>query len=171
MIRKIAALMFGISCVGLIAAGAKERFAPGVYQDFAIRVANQNESATSGVYGTYTFDESGSVLGKVPWRAHIELELKRNGRYEIRMETEADGDTDVDWNGGRFRTDGDRIVLLDRNGEQNEFSTLRIEGDRLRLDANWPAMLALKMVGVSEATLRKSVGPGAENGTAAIEQK
>lgn len=170
MIRKIAAVIFGISCVGLIAAGAKERFAPGIQDNFAVRVAGQTGSATSEVYGTYTFDESGSVLGKVPWRAHIELELKRSGRYEIRMKTEADGDTDVDWSGGRYRIDGNQVVLLDRNGEQNEFSTLIIEGDRLRLDANWPAMLALKWVGVSEAMLRKSVGPGADNGTAALEQ-
>jgi len=163
MIRKIAAVVLGISCAGLFINAALERFAPGfsetvVEAETAAEVdAATEQSGASELYGTYTFEESGTVLGKVPWRANIELELKRNGRYEVRIETAADGDTDVDWKGGEYRIEGDKLVLFDEDGERSDFDKLRIEGDRIRLDADWPAILALKVVGVGEAALQKKV--------------
>jgi|SRR5687768_10789977 len=101
--------------------------------------------------GTYVFDATGDVLGKFPWSAHVELSLRDNGRYELRVKTNVDGTTETETSWGRYRLDGDRIKLY--SGDDSH--EMLINGDRLEFEAGFKEKLALKAVGIGDAAFTK----------------
>ena len=137
MITKIAAFVLAASCVGLVFAG----------REHAPRWDHSDHK------GTYVFEENGSLFGKVPWNAHVELELQQRGRYALRIETNVDGESESETSYGRYRTEGDKLVLFPNHGDETH--ELRLDGDKLQLEIDWPAKLALKAFGVEKTSLQR----------------
>src|SRR5688500_16320138 len=105
MISKIAGIVLAASCIGLVFAGR---------QDHTPRWDH------SDLKGTYIFEEDGSLMGKFPWNAHVELELQKRGRYTLRVETNIDGETETETSYGRYRSEGDRLVLFNNHGDETQ---------------------------------------------------
>jgi len=103
--------------------------------------------------GTYAFDANGNPMGKLPWSAHVELDLQPEGRYELRVKMDVNGEGESEYSWGRYRQEGDRLVLYSpSDNDQTEFV---IEGDRLLFEGDWTENLALKAVGITNAALSK----------------
>jgi hypothetical protein len=103
--------------------------------------------------GTYVFDASGNPFGKLPWSAHVELQLQPGSKYELRVRQNIDQELSEETSWGRYSVDGDRIKLTSAHDEDtHEF---RIDGDKLVFDADWSEKLALKAVGVQETFMKK----------------
>ena len=119
----------------------------------AEEAAAEAEAAASEVSGTYIFDESGDALGKFPWSAHAELELRPEGRYELRIRTNLEHEMEEETSWGRYRQRGDRLILSSASDhDQHEF---RIDGNRLLFEADWKARIALKAVGVTKTYMER----------------
>jgi hypothetical protein len=102
---------------------------------------------------TYIFDESGDALGKFPWSAHAELELRPGGRYELRIRTNLENEMEEETSWGRYRLRGDRLILSSASDhDQHEF---RIDGDKLLFEADWKERIALKAVGVTKTYMER----------------
>lgn len=118
-----------------------------------MREARRSAHNAGGLLGTYRFDAKGNPLGKMPWAANVELELRDGGEYELRVKTEIDGTTETDVSWGTYRVRGDRLVLsAPHDSDRTEFI---IDGGELRLEADWTERLALKAVGVDHASMVK----------------
>ncbi|MGH7471317.1 MAG: hypothetical protein ACRENP_25490 [Longimicrobiales bacterium] len=102
----------------------------------------------AAVLGTYVFDANGNPLGKLPWSAHVELELRPEGRYELRVGGVIDGEPEEETSWGRYTVHGDRLTLFSAH-DDDQFEFL-ITPNRLVFDGKWAAKLALKAVGVDE---------------------
>lgn len=105
--------------------------------------------------GTYAFEAEGYALGKFPWAAHVELSLRENGRYELRVRTNIDGETETETSWGRYRFKGDRVLLY--SPHDDDVHELVIEGDRLQFNTGLKEKLALKAVGIEDAAFKKIV--------------
>ena len=115
--------------------------------------AEEAVDASSEVAGTYIFDESGDALGKFPWSAHAELELRPEGRYELRLRTNLEHEMEEETSWGRYHQKGDRLILSSASDrDEHEF---RIEGNRLVFEADWKARIALKAVGVTKTYMER----------------
>jgi len=110
-------------------------------------------NAADQLVGTYVFDANGNPFGKLPWSAHVELQLQPNGKYELRLRTNVDQELDEETSWGRYRIDGDRMTLISAH-DRDEFG-FKIEGDRLLFDADWPAKLSLRALGVENTFMKK----------------
>jgi hypothetical protein len=102
----------------------------------------------AAVVGTYVFDANGNPLGKLPWSAHAELELRPDGRYELRVATVINRETEEETSWGRYRVNGDRLILF--SAHDDDAFEFRITPDRLVFDGKWAARLALKAIGVEQ---------------------
>jgi hypothetical protein len=107
------------------------------------------------VQGTYAFKVDGSLFGKFDWAANVELDLQADGRYELRVKTEADGETDTETSWGRYRLNGDRVRLYSAN--DGDAHDLTLNGDRLEFNAGFKEAIALRAVGVDDAAFTKVV--------------
>jgi hypothetical protein len=102
--------------------------------------------------GTYSFEADGEQLG-FPWHAQLQLELKPDGRYELRVKTDIDGESSEETNWGRYKVHRDRLTLHSPSDDsEHEF---RIQGDRLELDGRVGERIALKLAGIKDAALVK----------------
>jgi hypothetical protein len=104
-----------------------------------------------GVIGTYVFDADGAALGKFPWKARAELELKPAGRFELRVKANLHDDLSEESIFGRYKVRGDRLVLYSPH-DDDRFEFV-MNGNRLEFDAGFPGKVALKIVGLSDAAL------------------
>ena len=102
--------------------------------------------------GTYTFEADGEPFG-FPWRAQLQLELQPDGRYELRMKTNIDGENAEETSWGRYKVRNGRVTLY--SPHDNSDYEFRIDGNRLELDADFREKIALKLVGVKDAALTK----------------
>ena len=117
------------------------------------KVVVEADEPAQEVAGTYIFDESGDALGKFPWSAHAELELRPEGRYELRIRTNLEHEMEEETSWGRYRQRGDRLILSSASDhDQHEF---RIDGNRLLFEADWKARIALKAVGVTKTYMER----------------
>ena len=118
-----------------------------------VEVREEIPSDVSAAAGTYIFDESGDALGKFPWAAHAELELRPEGRYELRLRTNLENEMEEETSWGRYRQQGDRLILYSASDDDRyEF---RIEGNRLVFDADWKARIALKAAGLTKTYMER----------------
>jgi hypothetical protein len=118
-----------------------------------VREEIASQEISSQAEGTYIFDESGDALGKFPWSAHAELELRPEGRYELRLRTNLENEMEEEHSWGRYRQQGDRLILYSASDDDRyEF---RIEGDRLVFDADWKARIALKAAGITKTYMER----------------
>ena len=115
--------------------------------------AERSSRDIGSAHGTYVFDTKGDVLGKFPWAAHVELDLREGGRYELRVKTSVDGNVETETSWGRYSWDDDRVKLYSPGDD--EVHELLIEGDQLQWSTGLKEKLALKAVGISEAAFRK----------------
>ena len=111
------------------------------------------QEAPADVAGTYIFDEQGDALGKFPWTAHAELELKEHGRFELRLHTNIGDESEEETSWGRYTMDGDRVVLS--SSGDSDSHELRIDGNRLIFDPSMKQRIALKAVGVTKTYMEK----------------
>ena len=119
----------------------------------AVSEAVEEVEAAPEVAGTYIFDESGDALGKFPWSAHAELELRPEGRYELRIRTNLENEMEEETSWGRYRQKGDRLILFSAgDSDEHVFS---IDGNRLNFEADWKARIALKAVGVTKTYMER----------------
>ena len=107
----------------------------------------------ANVTGTYIFDENGDALGKFPWQAHAELELREHGRFELRVRTNIGDEMEEETSWGRYKLKGDQLIL--RSADDEDTHSLRIDGNKLEFDPSWKARIALKAVGVSKTYMEK----------------
>ena len=103
--------------------------------------------------GTYRFDANGDLLNKVEWGATVELELQADDRYRLRVFTKAEGKAEEETSWGTFRVRGDRLILT--SAHDNARHSFTIDGDKLQFDASWKAKVALRMIGVEDAYMKK----------------
>lgn len=83
----------------------------------------------------------------------LELALAPDGAYRLVAEVEdADGDTDRSVSEGRYRWEGDRLVLITDHGDDGEF---RRRGDDLELRTEWPVDVVLAVSGLPDPVLRR----------------
>lgn len=105
--------------------------------------------------GTYEYEAAGRALGH-PWAFHVELELRRDGTYQMVTNSELNGETDRDTNRGRYIV-RDGIVLLAHDGEDrvnaDNAHRLDIRGDSLRAQMPWVAGAALRIAGAPKPIL------------------
>jgi hypothetical protein len=115
------------------------------------------EPALPAVAGanTYVFDASGNPFGKLPWSAHVELQLQKDDRYELRVRTKIDSEVQEEVSSGRYRIRGDRVTIY--SAHDDDTHEFRLDGDKLMFNADWLERLALKAVGIEQTymTLRR----------------
>lgn len=84
----------------------------------------------------------------------LELALAPDGTYRLVAEVEdVDGDREREIVEGRYRWDGDRLVLEDDGGDGGTF---RRRGEDLELETEWPVDVALAVTGLPDPTLRRA---------------
>ena len=108
------------------------------------------EPALPAVEGanTYVFDASGNPFNKLPWSAHVELQLQKDDRYELRVRTKIDSEVQEEVSSGRYRIHGDRVTIY--SAHEDDTHEFRLDGDKLMFNADWLERLALKAVGIEQ---------------------
>ncbi|HSL69270.1 MAG TPA: hypothetical protein VK864_03470 [Longimicrobiales bacterium] len=150
MLTKLAAIVLAGSVAALTISGVANLVTH--HEDQVVEKVMVQRASTPAM-GTYVFDASGEVLGKFPWNAHVELELRKHGRYELRVLTNIEDEREEETSWGRYTMRGDRLVLYSPHDDsRHEF---RIDGNRLVFDADWSERLALKAVGVEHAYMTR----------------
>ena len=105
--------------------------------------------------GTYEYEAAGRALGH-PWAFHVELELRRDGTYQMVTDSDINGDTDRDTNRGRYIVRDDVVLLAHDNEERvddDNAHRLDIRGDSLRAHMPWVAGAALRIAGAPKPIL------------------
>jgi hypothetical protein len=115
----------------------------------------EGERIPRSLPGTYAYDAGGRVLGH-PWSFDVTLELRRNGRYEMMMTSDIDGDRDVDHERGRYLIREGVLLLDDDDGDERADEPshkLDIRGDSLVSRMPWGARAALRLAGAPRPIL------------------
>ncbi|MEX2285092.1 MAG: hypothetical protein WEE89_21580, partial [Gemmatimonadota bacterium] len=115
--------------------------------------AAEEAVAPADVLGTYQFKAKGDLLDKLEWNSTVELDLQADGRYRLRVVTNADNKMEEETSWGHYRVRGDRLVLISAHNDDRH--TFTIDGDRLQFDASWKEKIALRAVGVEDAYMTK----------------
>lgn len=105
--------------------------------------------------GVYEYDAAGRAFGH-PWSFHVELELRRDGTYELVTLSDIDGDRDRDTDTGRYIVRDGEVLLGKSNTDrvdEDKAHRLGIDGDTLRTDMPWIANAALRLAGASKPML------------------
>ena len=100
--------------------------------------------------GTYEYHATGRALGH-NWSFNAALELARDGRYELAIDSDIGGDRDHDVDRGRYIVRHGAVLLDDDDDgriEEDKAHRLEIRGDSLRADVSWGATAAMRLVGL-----------------------
>lgn len=112
-----------------------------------------SDAQPESVQGTYAFDADGAVFGKFAWNANVQLDLQQDGRYEMRVKTSMNGETETETSWGRYRVVDGAVELL--SAHDDDAHRLLIDGDRLTFNADFKEKLALKAVGIEDAAFTR----------------
>jgi hypothetical protein len=105
--------------------------------------------------GMYEYEAAGRAFGH-PWAFHVELELRRDGTYQMVTDSDLNGETDRDTNRGRYIVRDDVVLLAHDNEDRvnaDNAHRLEIHGDSLRADMPWVAGAALRIAGAPKPIL------------------
>jgi hypothetical protein len=105
--------------------------------------------------GTYEYDAAGRAFGH-PWAFHVELELRRDGTYEMVTDSEIKGERDRDTDRGRYIVRDDVVLLSHDDSDRvnaEKAHRLDIHGDSLRAQMPWVAGAALRLAGAPKPIL------------------
>lgn len=83
----------------------------------------------------------------------LRLDLRPDGTYRLVAQVvEGSGERERETSEGRYRWEGDRLILIHGGGETETF---RLRGDVLELETEWPVDVVLAVTGLPDPTLRR----------------